>query len=153
MQISDKGLGLIKAFEGFRAKPYRDPVGIPTVAYGATYYPDGRRVRLSDPPMTEAEGEMMLRHQVRAYADGIARYAQVALNQNQFDALTSWAYNVGLEAARTSTLMRKLNAKDYQGAANELPRWNRAGGKVLAGLTRRREAERALFLEPCGRRP
>ena len=153
MHISDNGLDLIKQFEGFRSAPYLDPVGIPTIGYGATYYPGGRRVRMTDAPISEPFASDMLRHQVTTYGDGIDRYAQVALNQNQFDALTSWAYNVGLEAARTSTLMRKLNAKDYQGAANELPRWNRAGGKVLAGLTRRREAERALFLEPCGRRP
>ena len=90
---------------------------------------------------------MLLRYQVQSYADGIDRYAQVPLTQSQFDALTSWAYNVGLEAARKSTLMRRLNEGDYMGAANELPRWNRAGGRVWAGLTRRREAERALFLE------
>lgn len=147
MNIGERGIALIKSFEGFKAHPYRDPIGIPTIAYGATYYPDGRRVRLTDPPISEQEGEMLLRYQVQSYADGIDRYAQVPLTQSQFDALTSWAYNVGLEAARKSTLMRRLNEGDYMGAANELLRWNRAGGRVWAGLTRRREAERALFLE------
>lgn len=147
MEISDAGIALIKSFEGFRSRPYKDAVGINTIAYGATYYPDGRRVRMTDPPLSEAEGDMLLRYQVRAYADGIERYAQVPLTQSQFDALTSWAYNVGLEAARTSTLMRLLNSGDYEGAADQLPRWNRAGGRVLAGLTRRRLAEREMFLE------
>lgn len=147
MNIGERGLELIKAFEGFKSHPYRDPVGIPTIGYGATYYPDGRRVTLADKPLSEAEASRLLRHQVTRYGDAIARYAQVPLSQCQFDALTSWCYNVGAENVRTSTLMRRLNEGDYMGAANELLRWNRAGGRVWAGLTRRREAERALFLE------
>lgn len=146
MHISDNGLDLIKRFEGFRSAPYLDPVGIPTIGYGATYYPGGRRVRMTDTPISEPFASDMLRHQVTTYGDGIDRYAQVPLAQYQFDALTSWAYNVGLESARTSTLMKLLNLHDYQGAADQLPRWNRAGGRVLPGLTRRRAAERAMFL-------
>ena len=149
MHISDNGLDLIKQFEGFRSAPYLDPVGIPTIGYGATYYPGGRRVRMTDTPISEPFASDMLRHQVTTYGDGIDRYAQVPLAQHQFDALTSWAYNVGLESARTSTLMKLLNLHDYQGAADQLPRWNRAGGRVLPGLTRRRAAERAMFLTEC----
>ena len=149
MHISDNGLDLIKQFEGFRSAPYLDPVGIPTIGYGATYYPGGRRVRMTDTPITEPFASDMLRHQVTTYGDGIDRYAQVPLTQNQFDALVSWAYNVGLEGARTSTLMRKLNEGDYVGAADQLMRWNKAGGREVRGLTRRREAERALFMTEC----
>lgn len=147
LQISSRGLDLIKRFEGFRAAPYLDPVGIPTIGYGATYYPDGRPVRMGDPPLTEFEADTLLHHHVRRYAAGIGRYAQVPLTQEQFDALTSWAYNVGLENARTSTLIKRLNAGDYHGAADQLLRWVYAGGRPLAGLKRRRAAERAMFLE------
>ena len=147
MQISDEGLEIIKRHEGFRSHPYRDAVGIPTIGYGATYYPvTGRRVTMTDPPLSEPQASALLEAMVDRFAAGIRRYAQVPLTQRQFDALVSWAYNVGLEAARTSTLMRKLNTGDYEGAADELPRWNRAGGRVLRGLTRRRAEERALFL-------
>ena len=147
MQISAEGLAIIKRHEGFRSHPYRDAVGIPTIGYGATFYPvTGRRVSMADPPLSEPQASALLEAMVERFAAGISRYAQVPLTQNQFDALVSWAYNVGLEAARTSTLMRRLNAGDYQGAADQLPRWNRAGGRVLPGLTRRRAAERAMFL-------
>ena len=95
------------------------------------------------------EAADMLLATLARYVDGIDRYAQVPLTQNQFDALVSWAYNVGLEGARTSTLMRKLNEGDYVGAADQLMRWNKAGGREVPGLTRRRAAERALFLTEC----
>ena len=104
---------------------------------------------LADAPVTEREAADMLLATLARYVDGIDRYAQVPLTQNQFDALVSWAYNVGLEGARTSTLMRKLNAGDYVGAADQLMRWNKAGGREVRGLTRRREAERALFMTEC----
>ena len=77
MHISDNGLDLIKQFEGFRSAPYLDPVGIPTIGYGATYYPGGRRVRMTDTPISEPFASDMLRHQVTTYGDGIDRYAQV----------------------------------------------------------------------------
>lgn len=147
MQISAEGLALVKEFEGFRGAPYRDAVGIPTIGYGNTYYPDsGARVRLSDTPITERQASAILLTTLARYEAGIDRYVQVQVNQGQFDALVAWAYNVGLENARASTLMRLLNDGDYDGAAAQFPRWNRAGGQVLAGLTRRRAAERALFL-------
>jgi len=146
MTLSERGLNLIKEFEEFRGMPYRDAAGIPTIGYGATYYPDGQVVRMTDPAITEPEGSRMLVLMVARYADGISRYVQVPLMQEQFDALVSWAYNVGLEAARTSTLMRVLNAGDYAAAAAQFERWNRSGGQVLGGLTRRRRRERDLFL-------
>jgi lysozyme len=146
MHVSPQGLALIKRFEAFRPAPYRDSVGIPTIGYGATYYPDGRRVTLADPPITEAEASALLAAMVEAFAAGIEQALRVPVTQPQFDALVSWAYNVGLDAARNSTLMRLLNAGELMQAANQLLRWNRAGGKVINGLTRRREAERELFL-------
>ena len=146
MKTSDKGLELIKTFEGFRAKPYLCPAGIPTIGYGATYYPDGRRVTMQDRPVTEADATAMLRSMLASYEAGVTRYVQVPLTQGQYDALVSFAYNLGLAALKSSTLLRLLNLRDYAGAAAQFARWNRAGGKVLPGLTRRREAERVMFL-------
>lgn len=146
MKTSDKGLQLIKQFEGFSARPYRCPAGIPTIGYGATYYPDGRRVTMQDKPVSEADATAMLRSMLASYEAGVSRYVQVPVTQGQFDAMVSFAYNIGLSALKNSTLLRLVNARDWQGAAAQFPRWNRAGGKVLPGLTRRREAERVMFL-------
>lgn len=146
MKTSDKGLALIKSFEGFSARPYLCPAGIPTIGYGATYYPDGRRVTMQDRPVTEADATAMLRSMLASYEAGVDRYVGVPLTQGQFDALVSFAYNIGLSALKNSTLLRVLNLRDYAGAAAQFARWNRANGKVLPGLTRRREAERKLFV-------
>ena len=146
MKTSDKGLSLIKSFEGFSAKPYKCPAGVPTIGYGATYYPDGKRVTMADKPVSEADATAMLRSMLASYEAGVSRYVQVPLTQGQFDALVSFAYNLGLSALKGSTLLRLVNARDYAGAAAQFARWNRAGGKVLPGLTRRREAERVMFL-------
>ncbi|MDR0273876.1 MAG: lysozyme [Burkholderiaceae bacterium] len=146
LTLSQQGLDLIKQFEGFRAAPYLDAVGIPTIGYGATYYPGGARVRMTDPPMTEAHASLLLESMVHRFADAINGCVQAPLTQPQFDALVCWAYNVGIEAARHSTLVRLLNEGDCAAAADQFLRWNRAGGRELAGLTRRREAERGLFL-------
>lgn len=146
MKISEKGLNLIKEFEGLVLKPYKDAVGIPTIGYGNTYYEDGRKVSLSDPAITEARATDLLKMVVKRYEDAINRYVQVPITQNQFDALVSFAYNVGNENVRKSTLMKLLNQKQYTAAADQFLRWNKAGGKTLKGLTRRRQAERVLFL-------
>ena len=147
MKISDKGLNLIKEFEGFRKSPYLCPAGIPTIGYGTTRYNDGRPVSLSDTPITEEEALELLRHQVDSqYSVAVSDVVQHELTQSQFDALTSFTYNLGKGALRHSTLLRKLNGWDIIGAASEFGRWNKASGKVLSGLTERREAEKALFL-------
>ena len=146
MKISEKGLGLIKEFEGLVLKPYKDAVGIPTIGYGNPYYEDGRKVSLSDPAITEERATELLKMVVKRYEDAINRYVQVPITQNQFDALVSFAYNIGNENVRKSTLMKLLNRKQYTEAADQLLRWNKAGGKTLKGLTRRRQAERTLFL-------
>lgn len=147
MNIGDRGLDLIRAFEGFRADPYLDAVGVPTIGYGSTYYPDGQRVRLTDPPISEPEARRLMQATLAEFEDGISAALRVGVTQSQFDALVCWAFNIGVSAAQESTLLRRLNAGDVQGAADQFLRWNRAGGQVLRGLTRRREAERALFLE------
>ena len=146
MKTSNKGKAIIKQYEGFRAKPYLCPANVPTIGYGATYYLDGRKVKLSDPAISESDADKLLDKMLLKYEQAVERYAQVPLNQNQFDALVSFCYNVGAENLRTSTLLKKLNASDYAGAGEQFLKWNRGGGKVLQGLVNRRNAERKLFL-------
>lgn len=146
MKTAKRGVDLIKEFEGFRAKPYRDAVGIPTIGYGNTYYEDGRPVKLTDAAISRQRGEELLKSVLARYEAAVNRYVQVPIGQNQFDALVSFAYNVGNENLRKSTLMKLLNERKYSLAANQFTRWNRAGGRVLPGLTRRRVRERELFL-------
>ncbi|HAJ6812167.1 lysozyme [Escherichia coli] len=148
MQTSDKGIALIKQFEGCKLTAYPDPGsgGAPwTIGYGWTQSVDGKPVR---PGMTidQATADRLLKTGLVSYENDVSRLVKVKLSQGQFDALVSFTYNLGSRSLSTSTLLSKLNAGDYAGAANEFPRWNKAGGKVLNGLTRRREAERALFL-------
>lgn len=147
MRISNKGLDLIKSFEGWYSAPYLDPIGIPTIGYGFTYYPsDRRKVTMKDKPLTKEQGEAMLREVLRGYELDVERLVKVQLTQNQFDALVSFTYNLGATNLSKSTLLRKLNANPCDTSIpNEFLKWNKAGGKVLKGLTRRREAEAKLF--------
>ncbi|EQA9810009.1 lysozyme [Klebsiella oxytoca] len=148
MQTSPEGIALIKGFEGCRLTAYPDPGtgGAPwTIGYGWTLPVDGKPVR---PGMTidQATADRLLKAGLVSYESDVLKLVKVKLTQNQFDALLSFAYNVGSRALSTSTLLKKLNAGDIKGAADEFLRWNKSGGKVLNGLARRREAERALFL-------
>jgi lysozyme len=147
MTISDAGLNLIKRFEGLRLTAYDDGVGIATVGYGHT-----KGVRLGD-KITEEQATDFLRVDVAEAADAVARLVTVALTQNQRDALISLVFNIGTGAFEGSTLLRKLNAGDHAGAAEEFTRWNKGGGRVLAGLVRRRAAERELFMSTMSTKP
>jgi lysozyme len=149
MQISQKGLDLIKKFEGLRLSAYLDPAGIPTIGYGTIRYPNGQKVKLGD-EITEQQAEAYLLDECSKFArkvDGLVD--TVPLNQNQFDALVSFCYNLGDGALAQSNLLKKLKIKDYSGAANEFLVWNKAtvNGvlKVLPGLVTRRAEEKALF--------
>lgn len=146
MKTSQNGLKLIKDFEGLRLQPYVDAVGIPTIGYGNTYYENGAKVKLTDEPITEQRATELLQYVLTRYEDAVNRYVQVPMTQNQFDALVSFAYNVGNENLRKSTLLKLLNRGQPALAAQQFTRWNRAGGKVLKGLVRRRAAEMALFM-------
>ena len=146
MKTSDKGKAIIKQYEGFRAKPYLCPAGVPTIGYGATYYTDGRKVTLRDAPISEADADKLLDKMLGKYEDAVNRYVQVPITQDQFDALVSFCYNLGPEALRKSTLLKKLNNKDYNGAADAFLNWVYASGKKLQGLVNRRTDERKLFL-------
>ena len=145
MQTSDKGIALIKQFEGCKLTAYQDSVGVWTIGYGWTQPVDGKPIR-AGMTIKQETAERLLKTGLVSYERDVSRLVKVSLTQGQFDALVSFTYNLGARSLSTSTLLRKLNAGDYAGAADQFLRWNKAGGKVLNGLTRRREAERALFL-------
>ncbi|MCU3058351.1 lysozyme [Enterobacter hormaechei subsp. steigerwaltii] len=145
MQTSEKGIALIKEFEGCKLTAYQDSVGVWTIGYGWTQPVDGKPIR-AGMTIKQETAERLLKTGLVSYESDVSRLVKIGLTQGQFDALVSFTYNLGSRSLSTSTLLRKLNAGDYAGAADEFLRWNKAGGKVLNGLTRRREAERALFL-------
>lgn len=144
--ISTNGVKFIKQFEGFvnhAYKPVSDEIYY-TIGYGH-YGPD---VRVGQ-TITEPQAEQLLANDLQRYVSGVASLVHVSLNQNQFDALVSFAYNVGVGALGKSTLLTKLNAGDYKGAALEFPKWvYGAGGLALQGLVNRRHAEQNLFNTP-----
>lgn len=147
MQTSAAGVSLIKGFESFFAKPYLCPAGVPTIGYGTTYYMDGQKVKLTDASITESAASALLANQLTGeYEPGVQHLVTIELRQCEFDALVSFAYNCGIRALATSTLLRLLNAGDKFGASQQFALWNKGGGKVLAGLVRRREVERVMFL-------
>ncbi|HYP02187.1 MAG TPA: lysozyme [Pyrinomonadaceae bacterium] len=165
-EINQAGLDLIKSFEGIldgnpattNLDPYIDPVGIWTIGWGHaivvgkdflrgkenkakafSLYPGG---------ITIQEAETLLRADVMDKCRDVDSLVKVSLNDNQYAAIVSFTFNLGVGNLKQSTLLKKLNAGDFEGAANEFGKWNKAGGRVLAGLTRRREAEAALFRRP-----
>ncbi|HEY4254508.1 MAG TPA: lysozyme [Roseomonas sp.] len=139
-QVNDATLALIKQWEGLRLDAYRDVAGVLTIGYGAT-----RGVRPGQ-RITAAEAEAMLRADLERFEATVERLVRVPLNDNQFGALTSFAFNVGAHGFGTSTLLRRLNAGDYAAVPAELAKWNKAGGRVVAGLANRRAAEAGLWV-------
>ncbi len=143
-------LRLVKHYEGFRSYAYIDSSGYPVIGYGQTII-RGRRVRMGQ-RISRAEADAELARELYRIERIVRSRVKVRLNANQSAALTSLVYNAGTRVVTNSTLIRKLNAGNYAGAANEILRWNKAhqGGRLvpLAGLTRRRQAERRLFLTP-----
>lgn len=152
MQTNDAGVSLIQEFEGFVPTWYPDPAHgwkVPTIGYGHTSAAGSPQYATSKSlTLTKDEARAILQRDLATYEADVKRLVTVPLNQNQFASLVSFTYNLGAGNLGNSTLLRKLNAGDYAGAADEFPRWNKAGGKVLAGLVRRRAAERDLFLKP-----
>lgn len=148
MQASSQCLNIIKQCEGFEAKPYLCPAGVPTIGYGSTRYTDGQAVKLTDPEITEQQAEDIMLTTLRDYEAAVMRYVTAPLNQNQFDALVDFAYNAGAQNLRKSTLLQLLNQQKYQDAADEFDKWIHGGGKILGGLVERRKLEKALFLKP-----
>ena len=143
MKLSQRGFDLIKQFEGYSSKAYPDPAtgGAPwTIGYGTTKGVKPGMV------ITAEQAEKMLREDVAKFESGVSALLKVPTTQGQFDAMVSLAYNIGLGNFGKSTLLRKHNEKCYSCAAGQFPAWNRAAGKVMNGLTRRRNAERAMYM-------
>lgn len=140
LALGGAGYGLITHFEGKENTAYRDVVGVPTICYGHT-----KGVKMGT-RASDAECTQMLTEDVTDFGRGLSKSVKVPVSQQQYDALLSFSYNVGLGNLNKSTLLRKLNAKDYCGAAKEFPKWKYAGGKPLRGLERRRLAEQELFI-------
>ena len=142
MKTSQRGLDLIKQFEGFRSEAYRDVVGVLTIGYGFT-----SNVREGD-TMTKAQANARLARELSGYELAVKVATDGQCNQNQFDALVSFCWNVGIEGMQRSSVIKAHRRGDYQAAARAFALWNKAGGRVWPGLTRRRAAEAALYLEP-----
>jgi len=140
--IANPGLDIIKLFESLRLKAYQDSVGVWTIGWGHT-----KGVKAGD-TCTVSQADQYLRDDCADAEFDVKRLVKVPLNQNQFDALGSFTFNLGGPNLAKSTLLRKLNGADYVGAALEFPRWNQAGGVVLPGLVKRRAAEQTLFSMP-----
>jgi lysozyme len=134
---------LCKQYEGFRSKPYLCPAGVATIGYGSTYYSDGRKVTLQDPPMDEPAASALLMYELQhTYLPGTLRNCPILATDNRrLNAVVDFCYNLGIGRLQTSTLKRKINAQDWEGAKEELKKWNKGGGKVLAGLDKRRKSE------------
>ena len=145
MRTNKAGLDLIKEFEGWRAKAYKCPAGVWTIGYGHTSMAGAPTVK---PGMviTREEGEQILRRDLKIYEDGVKTAIRVPLNSNQFSACVSLCYNIGVGGFRKSSVARFCNQSQWQKAADAFALWNKAGGRVLPGLTRRRAAEASLFM-------
>ena len=139
MKTGSKGIDLIKHFEGCELEAYKCPAGVWTIGYG---HIKGVKEGMT---ITEHQAEEMLKSELNEYEGYINNLVTAELNQNQFDAMVSWVYNLGGGNLKASTLLKVLNAGDYAGVPAQMMRWNKAGGKVLEGLTRRRQAEADLF--------
>ena len=139
MCIRDRGIALIKKFEGCELKAYQCSAGVWTIGYGHT-----KDVEEGD-TISKDQAEEMLVEELHEYENYVNEYVNVALSQNQFDALVSWVYNLGPANLKSSTMLKVLNDGKYEDVPYQMKRWNKAGGKVLDGLVRRREAEALLY--------
>lgn len=143
--ISDFGYSIIREFEGFREKAYKDTGGVWTIGYGTIKYPNGMPVKQGD-TCTQSQAESWLKNDCKWVDACLDKYVKITVNQNQFDALASFVYNIGESQFRSSTLLEKLNTGDFSAAATNFDRWVYDNGKKIKGLINRREKEKALFL-------
>ena len=143
-KVSNSGIDLICSFEGLKLKAYDDGVGVWTIGFGTTIYPNGIKVKKGD-TCTEAQAKAYMAHDLKRFESAVNTAVVVPINQNQFDALVSLAYNIGTNGFKNSTLVEILNARNYKGAAAQFDAWNKGGGKVMQGLVNRRAVERKLF--------
>ena len=143
--ILDGAAKLAEGFEGFSSVAYRCPAGVWTIGYGSTRDGNGHAITAATPPISRAMAHELMVRDLGSALHSIHAFVTVPLYAEEFEALVDFVYNCGAGAFSHSTLLRKLNDGDYEGAAAGLDDWNKGGGKVLAGLVRRRAAERALF--------
>lgn len=142
------GIELIKSFEGFRSKPYLCPAKVPTIGYGATFYPNGNKVTMNDVPINEEQATNLLKDMLTGYEKSVDSFVRDDVNQNQFDALVSFTYNLGAGSLKMSTLLKKVNADPNDPTIKaEFMKWVKAGGKTLPGLVKRRTAEAELYFK------
>jgi lysozyme len=140
------GIAFIKQFEGYDNKPYLDSAGVPTIGYGSTYYEDGKRVTMNDSAITRERADAIYAHNVKHYELSVDAMTRDDINQHQFNALVSFAYNEGVQKLKGSTLLKKVNANPNDDTIiHEFERWVYADGKVLNGLVARRKAEADMY--------
>ena len=132
--INERGIEMVKSFEGISLKPYLWPANVWTVGYGATVGSDGRRIDPDMEPISETEVEALLVRDLENSEGWVSRLIKTALTENQYSALTSFTFNVGAGALQRSALRMKLNRGEVQNAADEFPKWRIAGGRILSGL-------------------
>lgn len=144
LDIAEK---LCKHFEGLSLAPYLCPAGVPTIGYGSTFYEDGTRVTMDDPPITEERALRLLRRTLESeYLPGVLKASPNLIRYPEaLGALTDFAYNLGVPRYRASTLKSRVNEEDWKGAREEIVKWRLSNGKVLAGLVKRREAEKSYL--------
>lgn len=150
MNLGGKGESLIKKYEQFRNHPYIDAVGIPTIGWGNTFYEDGSKVTMNDEPLTRDRGNKLHENILKKFEKVVEKMVKVELNQEQFDALVSFVYNVGSGNFKASTLLRKINKDPFdKDISNQFRRWDKGTvngrKKVLRGLSKRRKEEAELY--------
>lgn len=139
MKISKEGIALIKKFEGCKLESYLCAANVPTIGYGST-----KDVKMGM-TISQEQAEELLLEDLEVYEDAVIKAVEVPLHQHQFDALVSWTFNLGGANLNASTMLKVLNKGAYEDVPYQMKRWNKAGGQVLEGLTRRRLAESLLF--------
>jgi lysozyme len=146
MKLDENGYKLIQGFEGLSLVPYLCSAKVPTIGYGNTFYPSGKKVTMQDAPISLLTAKWMLKETADKFAADVDKLIKSRLTQNQFNALVSFAFNLGVTALGRSTLLKKVNVNPQDiTITNEFLKWNKAGGKVLNGLTKRRTKEAKLY--------
>lgn len=146
MKALDIASSIAKVFEGLFKKPYLCPAKVPTIGYGTTHYPDGKKVTIQDPPVTTEKAEELLNWEMKKGLNAAAKYSPaLVLSDERLGAITDFIYNLGIGNYQCSTLRRKINQQDWEGAKKELMKWTKGGGRVLPGLVKRRTVEAKLL--------
>ena len=146
MKLDENGYKLLQEFEGLSLVPYLCSAGVATIAYGSTFYPSGKKVTMQDQPISLATAKWMLKETADKFATDVNKMIKANINQNQFNAIVSLSYNIGLAGLAKSSLLKKVNANPSDPTIrNSFLVWNKGGGKVLDGLTKRRTKEANLY--------